>query len=141
MRNKQRWLTKKIKGDYIENDDLIRIVMFETFLHYIKEELKIATIFSKSENEEISPNEFFSYTWDKELEDGYLKKEEAEAYVIRLKELKEVYCYIKQERPSLNKKLHEHIYLNIREQIDKEINDKDQKALDTILKHRLTLWT
>jgi hypothetical protein len=140
VKNQQRWLTKKLKGDYIENDDLIRIVMFETFLHYIKEELSLMTIFAENDLKEVSVDDFFSYSWDEELKNGFLKQEEAETHIRRQKELKEVYCYIKQERPLLNKKFHETMYWSAREPIDKEINDKDQQALNTILKHRLTLW-
>lgn len=141
MKNRQRWLTKKIKGDYIENEDLIRVVMFETFLHYIEEELSLITIFAEKKRKEISVDDFFSYTWEAEFKDGHVTKKRAKEYIARLKELKKAYLYITHEREILNKRFYETIKLDESEQIENEMNEKDQQTLEIILKHRLTLWT
>ncbi len=98
MKNRQRWLTKKIKGDYIENDELIRIVMFETFLHYVKEELSVMAIFKDKKAKEMTVDEFFDYNWEKDLENGYATQEQVEGYIARQKELKKAYYYIIEER-------------------------------------------
>jgi hypothetical protein len=141
VKNKQRWLTKKIKGDYIENEDLIRVVMFETFLHYIEEELSLITIFAGKKHKEISVDDFFSYTWSEDLEEGHVTKPQVKKYTARLKELKKAYLYITQEREILNKRFYQTIKTDESEQIENEMNEKDQQTLAIILKHRLTLWT
>ena len=141
MKNRQRWLTKKLKGDYIENDDLIRIAVFEIFLHYIEEESQLITIFGKKKIKEPSIDDFFSYTWETEFKDGHVTEKQAKEYVARLKELKKAYLYITHEREILNKRFYETIKTDESEYIENEMNEKDQQTLAIILKHRLTLWT
>jgi hypothetical protein len=141
MKNRQRWLTKKIKGDYIENDDLIRIVMFETFLHYIKEELSIMAIFKDKKAKEMTVDEFFDYDWKKDLADSHITQEEVECFIARQKELKKAYYYITEEREILNKQFYMTMDLDEAESLEKEMTDKDERTLAIILKHRLTLWT
>jgi len=141
MKNRQRWLTKKIKGNYIENDDLIRIVMFETFLHYVKEELSIMAVFKGKEAKEMTVDEFFDHDWEKDLANGHITKEQVEGYIARQKELKKAYYYITEEREILNKEFCRVAHLDEAESIEKEITDKDERTLAIILKHRLTLWT
>jgi hypothetical protein len=141
MKNRQKWLAEKIKGEYIENEDLIRIVMFETFLHYIKEELSVMEIFRDKKAKKITVDEFFDYTWKKDLENGYATKEQVKSYISRQKELKKAYYYITEEREILNKEFYRTMQLDEAESIEKEIEQKDQRTLGIILKHRLTLWT
>ena len=141
MKNRQRWLTQKIKGDYIENEDLIRIVMFETFLRYVKEELSIMSIFKDKKAKEITVDEFFDYDWEKDIENGYSTKEQVKGYITRQKELKKAYYYIIEEREILNKEFYRTMHLDEAESLEKEIEQKDQRTLGIILKHRLTLWT
>jgi hypothetical protein len=141
MKNRQKWLAEKIKGEYIENEDLIRIVMFETFLHYIKEELFVMAIFRDKKAKEITVDEFFDYDWKKDLENGYATKEQVKSYISRQKELKKAYYYITEEREILNKEFYRTMQLDEAESIEKEIEQKDQRTLGIILKHRLTLWT
>lgn len=141
MKNRQRWLTKKIKGDYIENDELIRIVMFETFLHYVKEELSVMAIFKDKKAKEMTVDEFFDCNWEKDLENGYATQEQVEGYISRQKELKKAYYYITEEREILNKEFYKSIKVDEAESIEKEMQQKDERTLAIILKHRLTLWT
>jgi hypothetical protein len=141
MKNRQKWLAEKIKGEYIENEDLIRIVMFETFLYYIKEELSVMAIFRDKKAKKITVDEFFDYDWKKDLENGYATKEQVKSYISRQKELKKAYYYIVEEREILNKEFYRTMQLDEAESIEKEIEQKDQRTLGIILKHRLTLWT
>ena len=141
MKNHQKWLTEKIKGKYIENEDLIRIVMFETFLYYVKEELSVMAIFRDKKGKKITVDEFFDYTWKKDIENGYTTKEQVKSYISRQKELKKAYYYITEEREILNKEFYRTMHLDEAESLEKEIEQKDQRTLGIILKHRLTLWT
>jgi hypothetical protein len=141
MKNRQKWLAEKIKGEYIENEDLIRIVMFETFLYYIKEELSVMAIFRDKKAKKITVDEFFDYDWKKDLENGYATKEQVKSYISRQKELKKAYYYVTEEREILNKEFYRTMQLDEAESLEKEIEQKDQRTLGIILKHRLTLWT
>ena len=43
-KNKQKWLTDKLKGEWIDKDQIIEIVLFDSLIHYVKKKTGLMTL-------------------------------------------------------------------------------------------------
>lgn len=128
MKNKQKWLTSKIKGEWKDKDFIIEIALFESLIHYVEKEGGL---------------EYDAGDWSFELKKGYITQEEADEMEQRVRELRETYTYLKEERPKMVKEVDEWGTDRIEEflEIEKALYDRDTQAMFIIVKHRGTLWT
>jgi hypothetical protein len=127
-KNQQKWLTDKLKGDWIDKDSIIEIVLFDSLIHYVEKEDGLNDI---------------CYDFSEELQKGHVRQDTVDAIKLRQKELNDVYFYLKNERPTLKNQVDEWVGTNINEFITLEdsLLDKDTELMNTIVKYRGYLWT
>lgn len=127
MKNKQKWLTNKIKGEWKDKDLIIEIALFESLIHFVEKEGGLE----------------YAGDWSLELTKGYITQEEFDEIDQRVKELRGTYTYLKEERPKLVKEVDEWGTDRIEEfiEIEKALHDRDTQAMYIIVKYRGTLWT
>jgi hypothetical protein len=90
---RQKWLTKTIPNTWCDKVTLIPHLLFSCLTHYVEDE--------KGLQDHID--------WTEDLEKGYISQEYVDSVKNTDKELREVYNYIKTERPELEKQ-HENSY-------------------------------
>lgn len=86
---RQKWLTKQIPNTWCDKVELIPRTLFACLVHFVEEENGL--------------RDKYDYTID--IEKGHIKQEHVDEIVARDSELRSVYTYITQERPSLEKQL------------------------------------
>lgn len=86
---RQKWLTKTIPNTWCDKTSLIPHLLFTCLVHYVEKEEGL-----RDEHD---------YTQD--LEKGYVSQEYVDSVLTTDRELREVYNYIKTERPDLNNQL------------------------------------
>ena len=124
---RQKWLTKHIPNTWQDKPELIQDILFACLIHYV-------------EGEEGLHNASF---YEQDLKDGHLSQEYYDRSVEMNNDLREIYNYIKVERPVLVSKI------SIDDQIDivawlkaeSTLNDKDIWAMTVIVKYSKYLWT
>jgi hypothetical protein len=88
LKPKQRWLYRKIPNHFCDKVELIKICIFESFIHFVEVEKGI------------------EYIWHDEYEkDPYVSPEYKEHYKNLKSQFDEIYNYIKYERPILEQQL------------------------------------
>jgi len=125
---RQKWLTKHVKNTWQDKPELIRDILFAALIHYVEEE-----------NGLIDP-EFYEIDYQA----GYVSQEYMDSMTETYHSLKEIYNYIKNERPLLQKEADEALdVLNAEDWIEKDsvLSDKDVWAMTTIAKYSPYLWT
>lgn len=127
-KNKQKWLTDKLKGEWMDKDSIIEIALFNSLIHYVEKEDGL--------NDSC-------YDFSEELQKGHVRQDTVDAIKLRQKELNDVYLYLKNERPALKKQVDEWDGTNINEFITLEdlFLDKDTELMNTIVKYRGYMWT
>lgn len=127
-KNQQKWLTDNLKGEWIDKDSIIEIVLFDSLIHYVEKEDGLNDI---------------CYDFSEELQKGHVRQDTVDAIKLRQKELNDVYLYLKNERPTLKNYVDNWNGTNIDEFITLEdsLLDKDTELMNTIVKYRGYLWT
>jgi hypothetical protein len=129
-KNRQKWLTDKISGDWIDKDYIIETVLVQCLFHYVEHEL-----------EGVIPNRGY---YDEDLKAGYV----SEGYVERNNacndEIRKAYAYFKNERVILEEEIDKHFAANeIHRATDAEtvLYNRDSEMLNIIVKYRGYMWT
>jgi hypothetical protein len=127
-KNQQKWLTDNLKGEWIDKDQIIEIVLFDSLIHYVEKEDGLNDV---------------CYDFSEELQKGHVRQDTVDAIKLRQKELNDVYLYLKNERPTLKNYVDNWNGTNIDEFITLEdsLLDKDTELMNTIVKYRGYLWT
>ena len=90
---RQKWLTKTIPNTWCDKTALIPHLLFTCLTHYVEDEKGLQD----------------HTDWTEDLEKGYISQEYVDSVKNTDNELREVYNYIKTERPELEKQ-HENSY-------------------------------
>lgn len=126
MKNQQKWLTSKLKGDWIDKDKIIETTIFESLVHFVEEEKGLGVI---------------NYDWKEEIEKGDISKEE----VARIKAIENLsmchYEYITKTRPAVKKDLENIDDWKEYESVEKMLYDEDTAVMKSIIENRGYLWT
>jgi hypothetical protein len=124
---RQKWLTKHIKNTWQDKPELIKDILFACLVHYVEQEKGIQD----------------PAIYDDDLKAGYISQEYYDSVVDLNTELQDVYNYIKNERPLLEKEADEALNGDVIDWLTKDavINDKDVWAMTTIAKYSPYLWT
>jgi hypothetical protein len=127
-KNQQKWLTDNLKGEWIDKDQIIEIVLFKSLIHYVEKEDGLND---------------YAYDFSEGLEQGYVRQDTVDTIKLRQKELNDAYIYLKNERPALKNQVDEWDGTNIVEFIALEdlLLDKDTEVMNTIVKYRGHMWT
>ena len=153
---KQEWLTDVIPDTYCDKVELIPRLLFKCLTHYVEVERQQPHVRS------------FGYTWEEELEKGYISQEEVNKYQKVDEDLIKAYSWIKNGRRNIDKQIDEaypetnfdEIFLkredgdyemvssDERKEAYKEVNrleaiklKKDIEAMQIIVKYHQRLWT
>jgi len=126
-KNQQKWLTDKLKGDWMDKELIIEIALFESLIHYVEKEDGLNDA---------------AYDYSYELEKGHIDQKTANANKKRQKELKNAYLYLKNERPALQYQVDNWGGTNVNEYLilEESFLKKDTKIMNTIIKYRGYLW-
>lgn len=134
---RQKWLTKVIPNTWCDKTELIPRINFAVLVDFVESEKGLSQL---------------DIDWEDELKNGYVSQEYVDSVIHTYTELKDVYNYIKYERPSLEK-AHDESYPELNAQgsyyeiyaetnrLEKLIEDRDTWALTKIIEHRGVLWT
>jgi len=127
-KNQQKWLTDNLKGEWIDKDQIIEIVLFKSLIHYVEKEDGLND---------------YAYDFSEGLEHGYIRQDTVDTIKLRQNELNDAYLYLKNERPALKNQVDEWDGTNIVEFITLEdlLLDKDTEVMNTIVKYRGYMWT
>lgn len=139
---RQKWLTKVIPNHWCDKTELVPLLLFTILIDFVEKE-----------------NGLDQLTVDWDSERTFVSQEYIDAVMTNYGELKDAYYYVKHERPNLQK-AHLDSYPDIdlsngrfstkepyevayreNNRLEKELQDKDMKAMMTIVKHYEILWT
>lgn len=136
---RQKWLTRAIPNTWCDKDELILRLNFAILVDFVESEKGLNQL---------------EIDWDDEISKGYVSREYVDDVKRIYTQLKEVYVYIKDERPKLDKQLADSYPdfpptpgLSFRElyaesdRLDKLLEDRDNWALNKIIEYRNYLWT
>lgn len=124
---RQKWLTKHIPNTWQDKPELIQDILFACLIDYVEEE------------EGLRDASFY----EQDLKDGYISQEYYDHSVAINNDLREVYNYIKNERPKFELVIEREWKTNSRIAIkmESEMSDKDIWAMTVIVKYSKYLWT
>lgn len=129
-KNRQKWLTSHIKGDWKDKDYIIETVLVQCLFHYVEKEL----------DGEIPDHSYY----DEDLKAGHVSEcyvEKSNAYHDAIRK---VYAYFKTERAALEAEIDEAFDTNDIQRAIKAENDlyeRDTEMFNVIIKYRGYLWT
>lgn len=144
FRPRQKWLTDKIPKSWSDKTEIIPLLLFACLIDFVDNEKGIDQM---------------NTDWDEELKHGFISQEYVDSIMSTCKELFSAYNYVKNERPVLQERLskaypdlnfgengissdipYKVLYKEVN-RIEKEIEKKDMKAMQTIVKHHQFMWT
>lgn len=140
---RQKWLTKVIPNHWCDKVELVPLLLFTVLTDFVENENGLSQL---------------SINW--ETERAFVSQEYIDNVMTSYGELKETYDYIKVDRPILEKAFYDSFpeidfsksgtfatkepfeiaYLE-NNRLEKELRDRDLKAMMTIVKHHELLWT
>ena len=126
MKNRQEWLTDKLKGDWMDKDGLLEICIFESLVHYVEKEKGLRDI---------------DELYKEELEKGYVTQETVDLIKSREELLKHCYDWIKVDRVEIQKLLDSIEDWREYERIEQELYNEDSEVMKIIIEQRGYLWT
>lgn len=126
MKNRQKWLTDKLKGDWMDKDGLLEICIFESLVHYVEKEKGLRD----------NLDELFK----EEIEKGHVTQETVDQIKAREGLLKHCYDWIKVGRVEIQKLLDSIEEWREYERVENELYDKDSEVMRIIIEHRKYLW-
>jgi len=124
---RQKWLTKVISNHWQDKDYLIPACLFECLVNYVEDENGFAHI---------------DQDWTDEIK--FVHQEYVDRVQGNDRKVLELYKYIKEERPKLQKEVDEALYKPYDGsylELENEFYEKDTLALVEIVKLRGYLWT
>lgn len=134
---RQRWLTKIIPNTWCDKDHLVSLVNFAILVDFVESENGLSQL---------------DVDWDAERK--FVSQEYIDNVMRVYGELKEVYTYIKEERPLLEKQLSDsypdfdistslpyHEAYGETNSLEELLSNRDTWALMKIIEHRDVLWT
>lgn len=124
-KNKQKWLTSKIRGEYREIDEVMEIAVFQCLVHYMERDGGLA---------------HHTYDLDKDVEMGHIIEEDVEDIKKTGEKLIHCYEYIKNELPILEEKMMKTMDWRELEEMDKQFHDKNTEIMKIIVENRGVLW-
>lgn len=127
MKNRQKWLTDKLKGDWMDKDGLLEICIFESLVHYVEKEKGLRD----------NLDELFK----EELEKGHVTQETVDLIKTREGLLKHCYDWIKVGRVEIQKLLESIQDWKEYERIEKELYDEDSAVMKIIIELRGYMWS
>lgn len=122
---RQKWLTKHIPNTWKDKPELIQDILFACLVHYVEEEKGLQ----------------YGSLYDQELKEGYISQEYYNHIVEYNNEMREVYNYIKVERPVLESNIDYQTNFDVWRKAENTLNDKDIWAMSFIVKYSKYLWT
>ena len=139
---RQKWLTKEIPNTWCDKVELIPRLLFACLIDFVEKEKGLNQL---------------DIDWSDDLEKGYVSQDYVDNVIKVYSELKDVYNYIKTERPSLQKQ-HDESYPDYplpadmknlpydelyseTNRLEKLIEEKDQWAMHAIVTRVGYLWT
>lgn len=127
-KNRQKWLTDKLKGEWMDKDRIIEIVLFESLIHYAEKEDDLV---------------FDEKGWANERDKGHVRQDTIDEIRKRYEELNQAYLYLKNERPALQHQVDNWEGANIEEfvELEESLLSKDTEIMNTIVKYRGYLWS
>jgi len=133
-------LTKKIPNQWTDKDELIRIILFEMIVNFVESEEGV-----------------YDMDFTKDLENKWVSQEYVDGVEARNQKIRDIYDYIKIERPRLEKCMIDScpdigdfgsLAAHMRQadyseaiRYDKLVEDSDDAALKGIIELRGYLWT
>jgi len=129
-KNRQKWLTDQISGDWIDKDYIIETVLVQCLFDYVEKEKK-----------GVLPDRGY---YDEDLAAGHVSEGYAEQSYAWNDEVRKVYAYFKTERVELEKEIDEAFDTNEIQRAIKAENDlyeRDTEMLNVIVKYRGYMWT
>lgn len=127
-KNRQKWLTDKLKGEWMDKDRIIEIVLFESLIHYVEKEDDLV---------------FDEKNWARLRDAGHTRQDTIDEIRKRYQELNQAYHYLKNERPALQHQVDNWEGTNIKEfeALEGSLLSKDTEIMNTIVKYRGYLWS
>lgn len=136
---RQKWLTNMIPNTWCDKCELVPLLNFAILVDFVESEKGLDQL---------------TIDWNAEMKNGFISQEYVDNVMRVYGELKQVYDYIKGERPQLQKQ-HDESYpyfppsskLSYEElygetnRLEKLLHDRDTWALNKIIEHREYLWT
>jgi hypothetical protein len=122
---RQKWLTKHIPNVWQDKPELIQDILFACLIHYVEEEKGLRDV---------------SF-YEQDLKDGHLSQEYYDHSVAINNDLREVYNYIKVERPVLESNVNHQSDVAVWLKAEDTLNNKDIWAMTVIVKYSKYLWT
>lgn len=143
---RQKWLTKKIPRHWCDKVELIPICLYEMIVDFVEKEM-----------------DNVGWDWKEEVEAGYCTQKQADRVKQTEETILEIYRWIKVKKPMMQ--IAEERYLNLAfedteldslsfelteeqnnyleksRELEKEIEEEDQKMLHKIIEVRPYLWT
>jgi hypothetical protein len=129
-KNRQKWLTDRISGDWRDKDTIIETVLVQCLFDYVEQEMK----------GELPDRGYY----DEDLKAGHVSEGYAEQSYAWNDAIRKVYAYFKTERAVLEKEIDEAFAANeIQRAIkaESDLYERDTEMLSTIVKYRGYLWT
>jgi hypothetical protein len=123
--NKQKWLTNRLSGKWLDKDDLIEIVLLECLRHFVEEEKGL-----------VNPAEMVE-----EIERGFLSVDQVAVLQQRYDDLSSAYKYIVTKYDNIEEEYNQD-YDSVREfsqMIDRQAEERDA-AIEKIWRHRKKMW-
>lgn len=129
-KNRQKWLTDQISGDWKDKDYIIETVLVQCLFDYVEKELD-GKILERGDH-------------DEDIKAGHITENYAEQSYAWNDAIRKVYAYFKTERAALEKEVDEAFDTNDIQRAIKAENDlyeRDTEMFSVIIKYRGYLWT
>ena len=129
-KNKQKWLTDQISGDWKDKDTIIETALEQCLFHYVEKELN-----------GIIPDHSF---YEEDLKAGHISERYVKRQIALYDAIRQAYTYFKNERDLLEREIEDAFSANdISRASEAEITlyDRDTEMLSTIVKYRGYMWT
>jgi hypothetical protein len=120
---RQNWLVRKIPKTWTDKDELMRICLFESLIHFVEIEEGVKM--------------FRDSDWTDDIKKGYVTKKYAADHIKWCKKALRLYNYIINERPAIVSKYEQDYSIEVEEDLFK----KDTDAMIDIVKLRGVMWT
>lgn len=136
---RQKWLTDVIPTRWCDKPELLVAVNFAILVDFVESEKGLSQL---------------DIDWDDELKNGHVSQGYVDQVILIYGELRDVYNYIKTERPDLEKQLNDSyppypdssgvpyaVAYAETNRLEKLIEQRETWALNKIIEHRGVLWT
>ena len=129
-KNRQKWLTDQISGDWIDKDYIIETVLVQCLFGYVEQE----------KNGQLPDRGYY----DEDIKAGHVTEDYAKKSYAWNDAIRKVYAYFKTERAALEKEIDDAFDANEIQRAIKAKNDlykRDTEMLNVIVKYRGYMWT